>query len=136
MRLDARDTFPSGMEEYLSNYGWHFSKKMADWACSKMYKTDSAGRRTYIIPWTKDEVDSLLTRYGLIIYKDYGYDYVYVANMAKADFMGSSIIDEQHIALFVKDYIDDGDGYKTVAFTRFYADCIGKGLPINWTDMI
>lgn len=30
MRLDARDTFPSGMEEYLSNYGWHFSKKMAD----------------------------------------------------------------------------------------------------------
>lgn len=96
-----------------------------------MYKTDSAGRRTYIIPWTKDEVDSLLTRYGLIIYKDYGYDYVYVANMAKADFMGSSIIDEQHIALFVKDYIDDGDGYKTVAFTRFYADCIGKGLPIN-----
>jgi hypothetical protein len=30
MRLDARDKFPSGMEEYLARYGWHFSKKMCE----------------------------------------------------------------------------------------------------------
>lgn len=30
MRLDVRDKFPSGMEEYLATYGWHFSKKMCD----------------------------------------------------------------------------------------------------------
>jgi hypothetical protein len=28
MRLDARDEFPSGMEEYLAHNGWHFNKKM------------------------------------------------------------------------------------------------------------
>ena len=30
MRLDARDVFPSGMEEYLAQNGWHFNKKMCD----------------------------------------------------------------------------------------------------------
>ena len=31
-RLDAYDRFPSGMKEYISQYGWHFSKKMCEWA--------------------------------------------------------------------------------------------------------
>ena len=44
---------------------------------------------------------------------------------------GSSIIDEQHVALFIKDYVDDPDGYEELPFTRFYADCIGSGVPIN-----
>ena len=30
-RLDAYDRFPSGMKEYISQYGWHFSKKMCEW---------------------------------------------------------------------------------------------------------
>lgn len=50
MRLDARDRFPSGMEEYLSHYGWHFSKNMCEWACSKMYRIDATGKRNYITP--------------------------------------------------------------------------------------
>ena len=136
MRLDSRDVFPSGMEEYLSNYDWHFSKKMCEWACSKMYKTDSSGRRSYIDIWNKEEVDKILSKYGLTLLKETGYDSVYVMNMARADYLGSSIKDEQHLALFVKDYIDDGDGYDTITFTRFYADCIGKGVVINWEDMI
>ena len=56
----------------------------------------------------------------------------YSANMAKSDFMKSAIADEAHLALFVKDYIDDLDGYEGMPFTRFYADCIGKGMPIDW----
>ena len=54
----------------------------------------------------------------------------------KADYMGSSIIDEQHVALFIKDYVDDKDGYSELPFTRFYADCIGSGCPIDWGDML
>ena len=61
---------------------------------------------------------------------------VYVANMAKADYYKSSIIDESHLALFLKDYIDDPDGYDGLPFTRFYADCIGSGTPIMWDDML
>ena len=136
MRLDARDKFPSGMEEYLSHYGWHFSKAMCDWACSKMYKTDVAGRRTYTTPWTKEEVDNLLKRYNITLNNKIGYDYVFAANMCKADYMGSSIMDEQHVALFIKDYVDDKDGYPELPFTRVYADCVGSGNPIDWGGML
>ena len=48
-----------------------------------------------------------------------------------ANTLGSSVPDEQRLALFVKDYVDDPDGYEELPFTRFYSDCIGKGIPIN-----
>ena len=136
MRLDAREKFPSGMEEYLAQYGWHFNKKMCDWATSNMYKTDSSGKRSYISPLSKEVVDDLLRRYSITLENKYGYDDVFAANMGKADYMGSSIIDEQHLALFIKDYVDDKDGYPELPFTRFYADCIGTGTPIEWEDML
>ena len=56
--------------------------------------------------------------------------------MAKADYFKSSIADEQHLALFVKDYIDDVDGYSGIALTRYMADCIGGGTPIEWEDVL
>lgn len=136
MRLDARDKFPSGMEDYLSVNGWHFSKKMCDWATSKMFKKDINGEENYITPMTKEGVDELLRRFNVIVKNKIGYDYVFAANMCMADYMGSSIADEKHLALFVKDYVDDPDGYKTLPFTRFYADCIGSGTPIIWEDLL
>ena len=38
--------------------------------------------------------------------------------------------------MFVRDYIDDSDGYDGLPFTRFLADCIGRGKPVIWEDMI
>ena len=136
MRLDAREVFPSGMEEYLSQYGWHFSKKMCEWAVSRMYKRNSLDKKIPIQSCNKDSVDKLLNKYGVTIENKIGYDYVFAANMCIADYYGSSIIDEQHVALFIKDYVDDPDGYEELPFTRFYADCIGSGVPINWEDML
>lgn len=136
MRLDAREVFPSGIEEYLSQYGWHFSKKMCEWAVSRMYKRNSLDKKIPIQSWNKDSVDKLLNKYGVTIENKIGYDYVFAANMCIADYYGSSIIDEQHVALFIKDYVDDPDGYEELPFTRFYADCIGSGVPINWEDML
>lgn len=136
MRLDAREVFPSGMEEYLSQYGWHFSKKMCEWAVSRMYKRNSLDKKIPIQSWNKDSVDKLLNKYGVTIENKIGYDYIFAANMCIADYYGSSIIDEQHVALFIKDYVDDLDGYEELPFTRFYADCIGSGVPINWEDML
>lgn len=136
MRLDAREVFPSGMEEYLSQYGWHFSKKMCEWAVSRMYKRNSLDKKIPIQSWNKDSVDKLLNKYGVTIENKIGYDYVFAANMCIADYYGSSIIDEQHVALFIKNYVDDPDGYEELPFTRFYADCIGSGVPINWEDML
>ena len=129
-RLDSRDKYPSGMEDYLAFNGWHFNKKMCDWAVSKMYKINVAKRKEYISPYTKETVENLLKANNIKLEKDVGYDAVYVANMAKADFYGSSISDDAHLAKFIKDYLDDPDGYDGIVFTRFYADCIGSGTPI------
>ena len=136
MRLDARDSFPSGMEEYLAQYGWHFSKKMCDWATSNMYKTDPSGKKISITRLKKEDVDKLLESNGVKLEHKLGYDYVFAANMCKADYLGSSVPDELHLALFVKNYVDDPDGYPELPFTRFYGDCIGTGTPINWEDML
>ena len=136
MRLDARDKFPSGMEEYLAQNGWHFSKKMLEWVTSNMYKKDANGRKIKIQSFSKEEVDELLKKYGVVLNNKFGYDYVFAANMCKADYLGSSIPDERYLALFVKDYVDDPDGYPELPFTRFYGDCIGTGNPIPWEDVI
>ena len=64
------------------------------------------------------------------------YDGIYVWCMGTSDYLGSSIVDEQRLAMFVKDYIDDIDGNKTRAFDEFYINCIAKGVDIPWEDMI
>ena len=101
-----------------------------------MYKEDVNGKKIKIQTLSKENVDELLKRYGIVIENKFGYDYVFAANMCKADYLGSSVPDEQHLALFVKDYVDDPDGYPELPFTRFYADCIGTGTPIMWEDVI
>lgn len=135
MRLDARSSFPSKMEDYLEFYGWHFSKKMEEWAASKMYK-EVSGKKQYITPYTKEDVENLLKRTGITLEGGVTYDAVYIANMAKADFLGSSITDETHLAKYVKDVCGDADAYDGMPFTRFYADCIGAGCPIMWEDVL
>ena len=137
MRLDSYDIYPSGMREYLSTYGWHFSKKMCEWAVSRMYKDGEDNKPEQAIPnYTRERVDLLLKRFNLKLEKNKGYDDVYIANMCKFDFLGSSIDNEMKLAQFIKDYIDDADAYEGMPFTRFYADCIGSGTPIIWEDMI
>ena len=99
-----------------------------------MYKKES-GKPKHINTLSREEVDNLLQRYNVTIDNKYGYDYVFAANMGKADYLGSSVVDETHLAMFVKDYVDDPDGYPELPFTRFYADCIGKGISIDWEDL-
>ena len=134
-RLDTYDRMPSGMKEYLSQNGWHFNKKMCEWAVGHM-KVDKNGKKEKLEAMKKDEVEELLKKFGIKLEKDKGYDCVYVANMAKADYFKSSIMDDAHLALFIKDYIDDPDGYEGMSFTRFFADCIGSGTPVMWDDML
>lgn len=134
-RLDSYSTFPSGMEDYLSTYGWHFSKKMCEWAASKMYKIE-LGKKKFIEPYTKEKVDTLLKQYNVRLTKDSGYDSVYLANMCKADYLGKSVRSEADLVQFIYDSIEDPDGYEGKTFTRFYADCVGSGEPVIWEDML
>lgn len=133
--MDYNEAMPSGMAEYISMYGWHFSKRMCEWACSRMYKVVN-DRKEYISPYTRDWLEQLLRNWSISVNGADIYDALYVANMCKADFYGSSIPDDQRLARYVGDVINDADAYDGMVFTRFYADCIGGGVPINWEDMI
>lgn len=135
MRLDYKQQFPSGMEEYLSFYGWHFSKKMCDWAVSKMYRVIN-GKKQKVDVITKERLNELMNIYNVKFECPYEYDCLYVINMAKADFYGTTMQDERSLLSFTKDYTEDSDGYDGLPFTRFYADCIGSGIGIPWEDVI
>lgn len=129
-RLDSRSAFPEEMEDYLSFNGWHFNKKMCQWAVSRMYKAN----KEKISPITKEQLEDLFNKQNITT--EVNYDALYIANMCKADFLGSSIPNESLLARYVKDVIDDPDGYEGMPFTRFYADCIGSGTSIPWDDLL
>ncbi len=135
--LELYTELPPAMKNYLSHYGWHFSKEMCQWAVSRMKKKNkTSGKDERIQAWGKQQVDDIMKKHNINLEDVRGYDYVYIANMVKADFLGSSIPDEQHLALYVKDAIDDVDGYTGMPFVHFYADCCHKGIPIDWEDML
>lgn len=131
-RLDTYSKLPSGMAEYLSAYGWHFSKKMAEWAISNMRDRDGAPVRMK----DKESLTRDMKMHGIDTDNFVGYDAVFVEAMARSDYFGSSITDDVHIYKYVYDYLCDKDGYDGIALSRFYADCIGKGCPIYWEEML
>lgn len=58
------------------------------------------------------------------------------AAMIKADYWGSSITSDTQLVKMLCDMMTDKDGYDGQAFTRFYADCMAKGVPLIWEDLI
>lgn len=128
MSLDIYDDKPTSMKRYLRYYGQHFNKKLCDFAVNKMNHGKS--------PVSKEKVDDILSKYSIKLDNNELYDYVYVYNMGYNDFLGSSIIDEKHLAMYVKDVIDDKDGYDGIIFNRWYADTVCIGIPIEWDDML
>lgn len=120
------------MEEYLEDYGFHFNTKLFEFAAGMM--KDRSGKR--ISPWDKKKTEEILKTYGVGLENNHGHDAAYVLNMAMADYLGSSITDERHLAMFVKDYLDDPDGSPTRAFDEFYIKTVALGIPIFWDEML
>lgn len=133
--LTQYDIKPEGMINYLRYNGPHFNKKLCDFAISKMEKK-VGGVMVKITPYTKEQLDKIIQANRIIIKGGQLYDYVYVANMCKADFLGSSIVDDAHMVKYVKDVLDDDDAYDGIVFNRWYADMCRKGIVINWEEMI
>lgn len=129
------DEIPEGMKRYINNYGCHFNKKLYEEAVSRMYKENN-GKKERIKPYTKDQVDEMLKDYGVELDRGKLYDKVYVACMGKADFLGKSIPDEAHLAMYIKDVLDDVDAEDGYVFNIFYAKSIFNNEPIEWDDMV
>ena len=129
--MGSYDDIPEGMKMYINNYGCHFNKKLCEEAVSRMYRDDEE-----LKPYTKEHVDRLLETYGIKPRRAKLYDTVYVTNMCAADFLGRSVPDEKHLAMFIKDMIDDPDAEEGFIFNRFVADTYFMNCPIEWEDMI
>lgn len=135
--IEMYSMIPSGKREYLMNYGEHFSRKAAEFAIKLMEKKDESGQEIHIEPKSLEEVDKLMSKYGIPLKNDKGYDKVYVAAMCEADYLGSSVpSDEIHMARFIRDYLDDKDGYEGRAFTEWYHKVLHTGTPVMWEDIM
>lgn len=122
----------TSFEEYTDQFGCHFNKKLYEWAVKMM--TDRNGNP--VQPMTKEQVSDFLKAYGVTVSEAKGHDVAYVYQMARADYFGSSIADDAHLALFVKDFLEDPDGSDTKAFDHFVVDCRSKGEPIFWDTLM
>lgn len=111
---------------------YHFSKKMAEWAISMMKKEDANGELVKITPYSIDEVEEMLKQGKVELPEGCLYDAWYLANMVKADYMGSSIEDKEHLVKYIKDTICDPDGCPEMVFACFRAKCDVKDIPIHW----
>ena len=119
-------------EEYVDQFGYHFNKKLYEWAVSMM--TDRNGDK--VTAMTKEQVSEWLRTHGVKLENDKGHDAAYVRAMLYSDCWGSSYKTDEQLALGVKDFLDDPDGTDSKAFDHFVVDCRAKGEPIFWDEMM
>lgn len=129
--LDVNDNMPKSMRKYISNYGWHFNKLLCAYAVSLMRKK---GKPLEAV--SKEYIDRLLQQNNITLEHNVGHDYVFVGNMCKADYYGSSIVDEKHFALYIKDTIDDEDAGDGTTMRRWYATMVANGIMVDWEEFV
>lgn len=134
--LEMYGAMPSGKREYLMNYGEHFSKAACMFAIKQMRKRNPNGEEEEVKPVSIEEVDELLKKYGVRLKNDVGYDKVYLVAKCMSDFYGSSVPDEMHLAKYVKDVLDDPDGYDGMPFVEWYHKVLHTGVPVMWEDIM
>lgn len=119
-------------KKYLKLYGPHFTKKLCEFAVSLM--EDEQGEIKMI---TKEELEAKLKQCNIKLQYDKLYDAVYVANMCKADFLGKSVPnDDMHLCMYVKNVIDDPDGYDGQVFNRWISDVKGTRTTVDWSEFV
>ena len=126
------DLTPEGYREYKSQHGPHFSRQLCEFAVIRMTRDDDKP----IKAMQKKEVENLLNEFNVSLDNSKEFDHVFVANMGLADYLGDSVPDMEHLARYVKNVIDDPDGYEGIAFCRWVADCVGKHVEVPWEDLI
>lgn len=119
-------------KKYIELYGPHFTKKLCEYAVSLMQ--DDAGAVQMI---TKETIEQKLKQQNVTLNYNKLYDFVYVANMCKADYLGKSVPnDDSHFCRYIKDTIDDPDGYDGQIFNRWLSDVKGMRIPVDWSDFV
>ena len=132
----AYETMPEDLAVYMSQNGPHFNKYAFEFAVSNMYKKSENDIEEKITPYSKNKVNELLAKYGIKLKNNYLYDATYVAAMCKADYFGDSIPNEEYLAKYIKNTLDDPDGAEGIVFNRWIADMKWLGIPIPWEEFL
>ena len=126
------DLVPEGYREYKRRNGCHFNQALCEFAVSRMEGEDGKP----IKAMSRQEVERMLEETKIKVEHQKGYDHVFVANMGLSDYLGESVPDMEHLAKYVKNVLDDPDGYEGIAFCRWVADCVGKKVEVPWEECI
>lgn len=118
--------------KYQRLYGPHFTKELCDFAVSLMQ--DDKG---IIEPITKNQLEEKMKAQNINLEYNKLYDAVYVANMCKADYLGSAVPNNDYnLCMYVKKTIDDPDGYDGQPFNRWMSDILGMHIPVDWSEFV
>lgn len=119
--------------EYVMKYGHHFNEKLSEYASKKM-EIKKGDPEHY---WTREQVITAMEKMGLSIPMGWrACDAHYLANMAYADYFGSSLPSEELCLKFVHDFMTDPDGYNCKAFFHYTTDIMSLGEFVNWAEML
>jgi hypothetical protein len=117
------------------NHG-QFSKRLAEWAISKMRTEDPAtGLQKPIIPRKLDDVKEVLKSNKVVLDDEYCYTAWYLFNMAIADYPKTCRTDEQR-ASFVEETLCDPDGNPANTLDCFATKMCNAGVPIYWEEFL
>lgn len=133
--LDLYDMRPQSMNDYLSNYGWHFNEGLCEFAVSLMYNEDEEGKKTYTKYKKKEEVEALYTKHGIKLKKPLDYDLVYLYHMYCTDLKGVEE-DEKKLLMIAKAIWCDADASDGFVLRRWLATMTGNGEPVYWSDFV
>lgn len=135
--LDSYDDRPPAMTRYLKHYGWHFNRKLYEYAASLMSgKGEEEKEKEEDPPFTKKQVDDLLAKYGVAVQNHILHDAEYVAMMCRSDYLGRSVPDERFLAYYVRDTLDDADAPDGAVMVQWYAKMCRAGIGIDWDEML
>ena len=121
--------YEKAAKAYVAKHGYHFTKQLAIKASEQMKNVDGTSHR-----WTVDEI-RLATNNEIISKGTTLGDILYLANMAYADFYPKVIKTESDCVQYAIAVASDPDGYEGMAFCRWTADIIGKGVTIDWEKL-
>lgn len=130
MCLNCNLDMPDDARQYMKAHGPHFSKKLCEYAVSKM--ENKHGNKHF----TVDEVESKLKAHNIPFDENDAYDAVYAFNMYYSDFYPDAMPDEKSLCNAVNCILNDPDGYPGMLFVRWFADVCAKGTPIRFERFI
>ena len=128
MEHQAREVMSEGYYKYTRKHGYHFTSELAEYASSAMENRNNTNHC-----WSVSEVMQVVNSLGVKNVNNLTEgDMTYLSNMAYADFYPTLLKSEQDCIKYAIMLAEDVDGYEGIAFTRWVADLIGKGVTINW----